>query len=397
MQAVTEQLDPLPDVEPEVPDPDSEPAAGDVEWYEQGGHAAPVVAPVVRPYTTTPNGSGPGRRRLTVNSLTGAAERVDWLWHGWLPRGKLCVQDGDPGKGKSTILLDLTARITTGAPMPDGSPGLRGGGDVLLLMAEDGREDTIIPRLIAAGADRRRVHALEPSEVQIPRDVQLLEDALHDTGAVAVLFDPLNYYLGDATVSTNSDKHVRVAMTPLVEMAQRTGTLVVGNRHLNKGTGGPAIYRGMGSIGIGGLARSVWCVADEPGEGGGYVMASVKMNLCKRHPSLRYSLGEAVLPTGSVSVIEWRGVSGLTADDVLGEDPAQAGALMSAARALQGLLEPLGADGMAVDDLKGWAKAEGISWRTMQRAHDLLGVLSVKQGFTCWTWVLPPPGARTPK
>lgn len=95
---------------------------------------------------------------------------------------------------------------------------------MLLLMAEDGRKDTNIPRLIAAGADRERVHALEPSQVQIPRDVALLEEAIRDTRAAVVMFDPLNFYLGDASVSTNSDNQVRVAMTPLVEMAQRRGT-----------------------------------------------------------------------------------------------------------------------------------------------------------------------------
>lgn len=337
---------------------------------------------------------GRKQRTLTRHALEGEPERVTWLWKGWLPRGKLCVQDGDPGKGKSTILLDITARITAGSAMPDGSPGLEGGGSVLILMAEDGRRDTIIPRLIAAGADRSRVIALEPSEVQIPRDVPLLEEAIRDIEAVAVMFDPLNYYLGDDSVSTNSDKQVRVAMTPLVEMAERTGTIIIGNRHLNKGGTGPAIYRGMGSIGIGGLARSVWCVADEPGGSGAYIFACVKPNLTRRPESLRYFIGSVELPTGSVSHIEWGDASSLTANDILGEDPAEAGALVSAIRALEELLDPLGSEGMAVDDLKGWAKSEGVSWRTLQRAHDSLGVLSVKQGFTCWTWVLPPKGAR---
>ncbi len=334
------------------------------------------------------------QRRLTLHGLDGEAERIDWLWRGWLPRGKLCVQDGDPGKGKSTILLDLAARITTGKAMPDGTPGLEGGGTVLLLMAEDGRADTIIPRLIAAGADRSRIKALEPSEVQIPRDVDLLAEAIRDTRAVIVMFDPLNFYLGDDSVSTNSDKQVRVAMTPLVEMAQQTGTVIVGNRHLNKNGTGPAIYRGMGSIGIGGLARSVWCVADEPGNSDGYIMAPVKYNLVKRPASLRYAIGEVVLPTGSVSRIEWGASSALTADDILGEDPAQAGVLVTAIRSLEALLEPLGADGMAAHDVEGWAKSEGIAKRTLARAKAALGVLSLKQGFECWTWVLPPKGAR---
>src|SRR6266446_4339471 len=46
-----------------------------------------------------------------------------WLWPGWIPLGKLTVLDGDPGLGKSTLLLDLAARVTRGLPMPDAAPG----------------------------------------------------------------------------------------------------------------------------------------------------------------------------------------------------------------------------------------------------------------------------------
>jgi Bifunctional DNA primase/polymerase, N-terminal/AAA domain/Primase C terminal 1 (PriCT-1) len=336
-------------------------------------------------------------RRLTRRAFEGEPERVSWFWYGWLPRGKLSLQDGDPDKGKSTILLDLAARITTGRAMPDGNPGLEGGGFVLVLMGEDGHQDTTYPRLIAAGADLTRIEALDPAEVLIPRDVPLLEEAIRDTQAVTVFFDPLNTYLGDEHVNTHNDKHVRQALNPLIAMAERTGCAIIGNRHLNKGGGGPAIYRGMGSIGIGGLARSVWCVADEPGNGGGYIFASVKHNLTRRPESLRYSIGEVRLPTGSVSRIEWKGGSSLTADDVLGEDPAEAGALVSAIRALEELLEPLGADGMAAHDVEGWAKSEGTAKRTLARAKAALGVLSLKQGFDAWVWVLPPKGARVPK
>ena len=107
-------------------------------------------------------------------------------------------------------------------------------------------------------------------------------------------------------------------------------------------------------------------------------------------------LDEVQLPTGSVSRIVWGDTSAGTADDILGEDPAEAGALVSAARALQSLLEPLGDDGMAAHDVEAWAKSEGMAKRTLARAKAALGVLSVKQGFECWTWVLPPKGARVP-
>src|SRR5687768_5062079 len=47
-------------------------------------------------------------------------ESVEWLWDGRIPLGKITNLDGDPGKGKSVAMMDITARMTTGRPMPDG-------------------------------------------------------------------------------------------------------------------------------------------------------------------------------------------------------------------------------------------------------------------------------------
>jgi putative DNA primase/helicase len=88
-----------------------------------------------------------------------AVERVTWLWQGRIPLGALTLMDGDPGLGKSLITLDLVARVTTGQPMPDESPGLLGG--AVLLSAEDDLAATIRPRLAAAGADMSRVLAVQ--------------------------------------------------------------------------------------------------------------------------------------------------------------------------------------------------------------------------------------------
>lgn len=87
-------------------------------------------------------------------------ESVRWLWSSRVPRGKLTVLDGDPGLGKSTIMLDIGARVSTGSPMPDGDRSLDGAAGVVLLTAEDGIADTIRPRLEAAHADLDRVSVL---------------------------------------------------------------------------------------------------------------------------------------------------------------------------------------------------------------------------------------------
>jgi putative DNA primase/helicase len=109
-------------------------------------------------------------------------QRVDWLWRGYLAFRKLVVLDGDPGLGKSALTIDLTARTTTRSPMPDGSlPD--GPYRVLLLSAEDGVEDVIVPRLAAAGANRDFVDILDhvndsggPRPIELPGDVARIDN-----------------------------------------------------------------------------------------------------------------------------------------------------------------------------------------------------------------------------
>ena len=91
-------------------------------------------------------------------------ERVSWLWPGRIPLGKLTILDGDPGLGKSVLTLTLAAHVTRGWSMPfeEREPGVEcEPAGVVLLSAEDGLDDTIRPRLDAAGADVERVLALD--------------------------------------------------------------------------------------------------------------------------------------------------------------------------------------------------------------------------------------------
>src|SRR5262245_24706655 len=84
-----------------------------------------------------------------------AARSLDWLWPDRLAFGKLAMLDGDPGLGKSLLALDLCARLSTGRPLPDGTP-CPGPVSSIIVNGEDGAEDTIRPRLQALGADPAR-------------------------------------------------------------------------------------------------------------------------------------------------------------------------------------------------------------------------------------------------
>jgi hypothetical protein len=302
-------------------------------------------------------------------------QRVDWLWHRYIAFRKLTVFDGDPGLGKSTITLNLTARLSTGSPFPDGARP-EGSYKVLLLSAEDGVEDTIVPRLEVAGANLANVDILDhvndgsgPRPVELPGDLARVRKLVEDEGHALVVIDPLMAFLG-GEVNAHRDQDVRRALYPLKLMAEATGCAVVAVRHLNKMTGASALYRGGGSIGIVGAARGGLLVAPDPDDKGRVVLAVSKSNLAKFPPSLAYHVvGDELYDTAR---IVWEGPSTHTAEDLLGrplERPAEA---QDDAEAF--LARELAKGPRQRQELYDLAEVAGLAWRTVQRAAAALEV-----------------------
>jgi RecA-family ATPase len=170
--------------------------------------------------------SASSKRRDRVGLLLSEVEtqQVCWLWSGRIPLGKLVILDGDPGLGKSMLTLDIAARVTTGRPMPDGTPSVQGG--VVLVAPEDGAGDTLKPRLDAAKGDPAQVlllntvkhKGLETDEIYertftLPGDLAVLEEAIHRVKAVLVILDPLMAVPGP-DINSFRDQDVRRALTP---------------------------------------------------------------------------------------------------------------------------------------------------------------------------------------
>jgi hypothetical protein len=264
-------------------------------------------------------------RLIVVRASDVEPREVQWLWPGWAPSGKLIVCDGDPGTGKSTMMLDIGARVTTGRSMPEQSSSTVRPSSVILLSGEDDLDDTISWRLLAAGADMSRVHHVQAAwldddataPVVIPRDLDLLGDLIEQTGASLMIVDVLNEYL-DSKVDNYRDSDIRRTLHQIQDMARRTGAAVVMLRHLRK-EAGKAIYRGGGSIGIVGAARAGWTVAHHPEDASMRVLAPVKMNLAIAPIPLAFKL----LPAEGMSVarVDWRGpIEGMTAETLLGDN-----------------------------------------------------------------------------
>lgn len=321
-------------------------------------------------------------------------ERIDWLWPGYLARGKLHVLDGDPGLGKSTVTLDLVARVTTGTPWPDGQAGGAPAGAVLL-SAEDGLADTIRPRLDAAGADVDQVtaltdvRALDPTTNEwatrmpaLPTDTQVIRDALIKVDAALLVIDPLMAYL-DGSVNAHRDQDIRRALAPLMRVADETGTAVVLVRHLTKGDSTNAVYRGGGSIGIIGAARLGYAVARDPGDEDRAVLAPTKANIAAMPQAIAYRLFHE--DAHGCARIAWDGPVGYTAGDLL-KPPTEADPTVEW---LTSYLTDH--DGQApASEVLAAAEQAGIAGRTLQRVRSRAGVTARREGFPAHTvWRLP--------
>jgi putative DNA primase/helicase len=363
------------------------------EWLTAGGR---------NPTTTDGDGSveqDPQLYRSTVLADV-TPERVSWLWPGRLPAGKLVVLDGDPSVGKSTLVLDLAARVTTGRPMPGEDLACVPPSSVVLLAAEDGLADTIRPRLDAAGADPARVHHLDavahvdddgnttyvpPS---IPEDLAALEKLIVDTGAVLVVIDVLMAYLSGRHDS-HRDQDVRRALARLAEIADRTGACIVLLRHLRK-TRGAAMYAGGGSIGIIGVARSALIAAVDPTDDSGTrrVLAVSKSNLAAAPSALGYRL--TTDEHLDVARIDWLGATSHTADDLMAAPDAEDRSALD--EAVEWLLLALAGGGRPKREIITEARPEGITQRTLERAAKRTGVEVTRDGSRPGSpsiWTLP--------
>ena len=324
------------------------------------------------------------------------SEAVSWLWPGRIPLGKLTVLDGDPGLGKSTLAFDIAARLSRGHAMPDGSGGDTPAG-VVILSAEDGPADTIRPRLEAAGADLDTILLLDTCPDAdgghppvLPDDLSTIEKAIEQVSAKLVIIDPLMAYLGGKT-NSHRDQDIRRVLARIADLAEKTGAAFLIVRHLNKSVGGHAIYRGGGSIGIIGAARSGLLVARDPDqeeEGERRVLASVKCNLAAMPESLLFRLGTAEAGGITTSRITWEGVSSHDADTLLAQaDDGERGALEEAKEVLEAIL----AEGRApADEVKKQYRQAGISDATARRAKERLKINSVHPVIPGpWYWELP--------
>lgn len=306
----------------------------------------------------------------TVSSRT-----VEWLWYPYIPYGKITILQGDPGEGKSTMMIQLAALVTTGKAMPDGS-GDKVPGNVIYQAAEDGIEDTIKPRLVAAGADCGRIAFLENDENPITLDDERLEQAINDTQARLLVIDPLQAYLGVDNDMQKSNS-TRSVFGRLAKVAERTGCAVVLIGHMNKSSRTKGIYRGLGSIDIAAVARSILLVGRDSSNPYYRIMIQIKNNLAPEGKAFVFELNPYL-------GFNWIGQEEHEMEDLLFQRSKGESKLDKAKEYLKLLLN--GSDMPCVDILEKM-RTTGIGTRTVEQAKKDMGIISYKLGDK-WYWRL---------
>ena len=341
---------------------------------------------------------------LPVVQITCAAdikpEAIRWIWVGYIARGKFHVFAGMAGDGKTTIAIALVATISVGGRFPDGTRAPVG--NVLIWSGEDSAEDTLVPRLLAAGADMSRVHFIgdvkhgdEIRSFDPATDIKAMADAATRIGNIALLVvDPVvNAVAGDS----HKNGEVRRALQPLVELAEKLGCAVLGITHFSKGTGGKnPLERVTGSLAFGALARVVLATGKiDDGGTTKRIFCRAKSNIGPDDGGFEYDFVQAELadhPGIFASSILWGNAVEGTARELLAEpDNRESGkhdtsALDDAKEFLQGLL----AEGeLPQKQIEIDAKGASHSMATVRRAKTELSIKSIKTKLDGWVWKLP--------
>ena len=307
-------------------------------------------------------------------------EDVQWLWYPYLPRGKLTIVQGDPGEGKTTVVLAVISALTRGESLPECEQAPEPV-NVIYQTAEDGLADTIKPRLEAAGADCARVLVIDESKRELNLSDERLEQALRKTGAQLMVLDSIQAYLGDG-VDMHRANEVRPILKRTAAMAERTGCAVILIGHMNKAQGLKSGYRGLGSIDFRAAARSVLVVGRLKDDPAVRIVAQDKNSLAPEGRSIAFQLdGERGF--------KWKGTCDLSVDDVLGGS----GRLQTKTLQMEEELERMLRKAAPADAVLNRAKELGVSERTLMTAKKNLGIISEKRGSQ-WYWMLPEQGCK---
>jgi putative DNA primase/helicase len=340
-------------------------------------------------------------------------KRIIWLWPNRIPQGKLTVFAGNPGVSKSVVTCEVTAIVTSQRRWPD-CPNTNEPCEVLMLVGEDGWDDTVVPRLMAAEADLSKIHHLKlvsfndaegmtekGRQFKFDTDLKLLEKTLDFNPNIRmVIVDPASNYLGKAKMYDEQSVREKV-LVPLADLAERKKVSVIVVMHLNKKADLEAIHRVGGAMAFVGVARNAWLFVRDPKDTEIIYMLQLKTNIAKLDGGLKYRIADATVEVEGhateIPKVEWLGPADRTADEGLSQLVRKRGRTPDKLRTAKEWLpkylsngkQPLHSNEKVTPPVLGIleaAKGElDISRQTLYRAMKEIGIRSVKvDGIAYW-------------
>lgn len=303
---------------------------------------------------------------------------VEWLWYPYIPFGKLTIIQGNPGEGKTFFAMQLAAACTNRRFLPQMDPFEPF--NMIFQTAEDGLGDTVKPRLLSAEADLERVLVIDDADNPLTLADERIENAIRENNARLVIIDPLQAFLG-ANVDMNRANEIRPIFRRLADVAQAANCAIVMIGHLNKATGSQSTYRGLGSIDITAVVRSLLFIGKVRTDPTTRVIVHEKSSLAPPGQSLAFSLGDE-------KGFRWIGAYDISAEDLLAGGEGSKTELKQEQAAK--LIEQFLSEGrkVSIAEINKEAVERGISERTVRLARNSMGdkIASERQGKDWWIW-----------
>lgn len=312
------------------------------------------------------------------------SKEVEWLWYPYIPYGKITIIEGDPGEGKTTLVLKLAVALSRGLPLPCDDDKEYEPIHIIYQTAEDGIEDTIKPRLEKAGADCSMIRVIDETDKELSMTDDRLEQAIIETKARLIILDPIQAYIG-ATVDMHRANEIRPVLKHLGIIAEKHNCAIILIGHMNKASGSKSTYRGLGSIDIQATARSVLLVARLRDKPNIRIMAHDKSSLAPAGDAIGFEMTE---DNRMVCI----GPYDITIDELLSGNEGRGKKKLDIAENF--IKEYFGSNKVIPsNEIMMEAAKRSIKRNTLLSAKKKLGITSDKEkaedGTIYWTWVMP--------